>query len=129
MGTPAHQSQTEIPCQTPYQIDFLPPSSRTGTCTADQGHSPILADIAVTVAMIHTDAIPGHIIETIDVTIGVLHNVHHSSTYCIPAMIPHSIDHLLTGAHQLTLRTAADHVPIQHTNQVRQVMHKSSSHP
>ena len=43
----------------------------------------------------------------------------HSSTF-VPAMIPHTADCLHTGTHQLTLRTAADHVHIQHINQVRQ---------
>ena len=68
--------------------------------------------------MIPTEAIPGHIIETVDITIGVLHNA--LTPVCIvPAMTPHITDHLHTGVHQLTLGTRADHNPIQHTNQVR----------
>ena len=65
-----------------------------------------------------TEAIPGHIIETADVTIGVLHDTL-TPVHIISAMTPHIIDHLHTGAHQLTLGTTADHDPIQHTNQVR----------
>ena len=46
--------------------------TRTDTDRAGQGHRPIPTDITVTVTMIPTEAIPGHIIETIDITIGVL---------------------------------------------------------
>ena len=67
--------------------------------------------------MIPTEAIPGHIIETIDITIGVLHDAL-TPVFIIPTMTPHITDHLHTGAHQLTLRTITDHNPIQHTNQV-----------
>ena len=67
--------------------------------------------------MIPTEAIPGHI-ETIDIIIGVLHDAL-TPVLIIPAVAPHIKDHLHTGAHQLTLRTTADHDPIQHTNQVR----------
>ena len=90
----------------------------TDTDTADQGHSPIPADIAVTVTRIPTEAIPGQIIETIDITIGVLCDAL-IPVLNIPAMTPHIADCLHTGAHQLTLGTRADHNPIQHTNQVR----------
>ena len=69
--------------------------------------------------MVLTDDVPGHIIETVDVTIGALHDTL-PPVLIIPAMIPHTIDHPHTGAHQLTLRTTADHIPTQHTNQVRQ---------
>ena len=68
--------------------------------------------------MIPTEAIPGHIIGTIDVIIGVLHDAL-TPVHIIPTMTPHITDHLPTGTHQLTLRTTADHDPIQHTNQVR----------
>ena len=68
--------------------------------------------------MICREAIPGHIIETVDVTIGVLCNIL-TPLLIIPAVTPHIADHLHTGAHQLTLRTRADHDPVQHTNQVR----------
>ena len=91
--------------------------TRTDTDTADQGLSPIPTDIAATVTMIHTEDIPGDIIETIDITTGVLHN-GLTTVIIIPTMTPHITDHLHTGAHQLTLRIRADHVPIQCTNQV-----------
>ena len=68
--------------------------------------------------MIPTEAIPGHIIETIDIIIGVLHD-DLTPVLIIPAVIPHIADCLHTGAYQLTLGTTAGHNPIQHTNQVR----------
>ena len=89
-----------------------------GQDTVDQGHSPTPTYITVTVIIIHTDAVPGHIIETIDLTIGVLHNAL-TPLFIIPTMTPHITDHPCTGAHQLTLRTTADHVPSQHTSQVK----------
>ena len=58
--------------------------------------------------MIPTEAIPGHIIETIDITIGI------TPVLIILTVTLHITDHLHTGAHQLTLRTTADHDPIQH---------------
>ena len=64
--------------------------------------------------MIPTEAILGHIIDTIDVTIGVLHNAL-TSVLIAPTMTPHIADCLHTGAHPLTLRMAADHDPVQHT--------------
>ena len=67
--------------------------------------------------MIHTEDIPCHTIETIDITTGVLHDAL-TPVIIIPIVTPHIADHLHTGAHQLTLRIRADHVPIQHTNQV-----------
>ena len=68
--------------------------------------------------MIPIEVILGHIIETIDIIIGVLHNAL-TPVLIIPDMPPNIADCLHTGAHQLTLRTATDHNPVQHTNQVR----------
>ena len=68
--------------------------------------------------MIPAEAIPGNIIETIDIIIGVLHNTI-TPVLIIPTMTPHIAECLHTGAHQLTLATTAGHNPIQHTNQVR----------
>ena len=68
--------------------------------------------------MISTKAIPGHIIETIDIIIEVCNDTI-TPVLIIPAVTPYITDRLPTGAHQLTLRTTADHDPIQHTNQVR----------
>ena len=92
--------------------------TRTGTDTADQDHSPILIDTTTTVTMIPTEAAPGHIIEMVDVTIGVLHDAL-TPVLIIPIVTPHIADCLHKEAHQFTLRTMADHDPIQHTNQVR----------
>ena len=61
--------------------------------------------------MFPTDDIQSHIIETIDITIGVLHDAL-TPVLIIPAMILHIADHLHTGIHQLTLGTTADHDPI-----------------
>ena len=62
------------------------------------------------------EAIPGYIIETIDVTTGVLYDAL-TPVFIIPVVTLHITDHLHTGAHQLSLRTTADHN--QHSNQVR----------
>ena len=67
--------------------------------------------------MSHTDTAPGHIIEAIDVTTGVAHNAL-IPVLIVPGVIPHTRDYPHTGANQLTVRTTADHIPIQHTNQV-----------
>ena len=105
-----------IPDTKPDQL--LATLTRTGTDTADQGHSPIPTNITVMVTMIHTDAVPGHIIETVDITIRILHNTL-IPVLIIPAVTTHIADRHHTGPHQLTHGTTADHVPIQHTNQVR----------
>ena len=89
----------------------------TDTDTADQSLNPVPTDITATVTAIHTEDIPGHIIETIDITTGVLHDAL-TPVIIIPAMTPHIVDCLHIGAHQLILRIRADHIPIQHTNQV-----------
>ena len=70
--------------------------------------------------MIHTENVPGHIAETIDIATGVLHDVL-TLVITVPAMTPHIADRLHTGAHQLTLGIRADHIPIQHTSQVREL--------
>ena len=68
--------------------------------------------------MIHTKDIPGHIIETIDIITEVLHDVL-IPVIIISAMTPHITDCLHTGALPHTLGIRADHISIQHTNQVR----------
>ena len=70
--------------------------------------------------MIPSEDIPGHIIEAIDITTGVLHEAL-TPVIIVPAMTPHVTDRLHTGAHQLTLGIRADHIPIQHTNQVSKI--------
>ena len=77
-----------------------------------------------TVAMIPTEAIPDHTIETIDITIGVLHDAL-TLVLIVPIVTPHITDCLHTGAHQLTLRTTT-HSPFKPS---KKTMHKSSSHP
>ena len=67
--------------------------------------------------MIPSEDVPGHIIETRDITTGVLHDAL-IPVIIVPAVTPYIADYLHTGAHQLTLGIRADHVPIQHTNQV-----------
>ena len=61
--------------------------------------------------MIPSEDIPGHIIETIDITTGVLHDAL-TPVIIIPTMTPHITDCLHTGAPPLTLRIRADHIPI-----------------
>ena len=107
--------QNPIPGTTPDRL--LITITRTDTDTADQGLNSIPTDITVTVAMIHTEDVPGHIIETIDITTGVLHDII-IPVIIIPAMTPLIADCLHIGAHPHTLGIGADHVPIQHTEQV-----------
>ena len=117
-GTPVHHHRPNSMPGT--ALDQLPTTiTRTGTDTADQGHSPIPADITVTVTTVPTDNILGCIIETTDTTIEILHDAL-TLVVIIHAMIPHTIDCLHTRTHQLILGTAADDICIQHTNQVRQ---------
>ena len=72
-GTPAQcHRQDSTPGIAPDQL--LDTITRTDTKTADQGRSPNTADIEVTVVMTPTEAVPGHIKETVDTTIGVLCN-------------------------------------------------------
>ena len=107
--------QNPIPGTAPDQL--LITITGTDTDTADQGLNPVPAGITVTVTMIHTEDIPGHIIETTDITTRVLHDTL-TPVIIVPAMTPHISDHLHTGGHPHTLGIRADHIPIQHTNQV-----------
>ena len=86
------------------------------TVTADQDFNAIPEDITATVTAIHTD-VPDYIIETIDITTGVLHDAL-TPVNIIPTMTPHIADCHHTGAHQLILSIRADHILIQCTNQV-----------
>ena len=54
--------------------------------------------IAATVAMIHTEDIPDHMIEAIDITTGAFHNAL-TPVIIIPTVMPHITDHLCTGTH------------------------------
>ena len=77
--------------------------TRTGTYTEDQGCSPIPTDMEVTVIMTPTEAVPGHVIETVDATIGVLHDAI-TPVLAIFAMTHHIEDHLHIGVLQLIQR-------------------------
>ena len=94
--------------------------TRTGTETADQGCSPVSTDIIVTVIMAPTEAVPGHIIETVDATIGVLHNA--VSPVLIITTVTHLIeDHPHIGVLQLIPKITADPNHTLHINQVRKL--------
>ena len=68
-GTPAHHHRQDSNTSIAQDL-LLDTVTRTDTDTADAGHRPIPADIEVTVIMTPTEAIPGHIIETVDTTMG-----------------------------------------------------------
>ena len=72
--------------------------TKTDTDTPDEGHSPNPTDIET--VMTPTEAIPGHIIETVDATIGVLHNAIFTKTH-------HTKGHPLIGILLLTLKVAS----------------------
>ena len=109
-STPAHDHRPKSIAGTALD-QLLTTITRTYIDTVDQDHSPIPADITVTVTMIHTEDIPGHIIETLDIATGVFHDAP-TPVIIIPTMTPHSTDHLHTGAHQPTLGTRTDLIPI-----------------
>ena len=69
--------------------------ARADTNTEDQDPNPIPTDITVTVTAICTGDIPGDIIETINITTGVLHDAL-TLIVIIPTMTPHIADHLYT---------------------------------
>ena len=98
---------------TPDQL--LTTITKIGTGPADQGHSPILTDTAATVAMIPTEAIPGHIKGTTGAITGALHDTL-TPIFIIPAVTPIIGGHLHTGAYQLAVETLADFNPDQHTD-------------
>ena len=54
---------------------------KTGTDTVGLDHNPIITDTTAKVAMIPTEAIPGHTTGTTDDITGVVHTCLHSSTY------------------------------------------------
>ena len=72
--------------------------------------------------MTPTGAILGPTIGTTHDNTGVIHNAHTQVLiHIILAMTLHTVDHLHTGAHQLTQEIAADHALNQKTS------HQSSS--
>ena len=89
----------------------------TGTDTniADQDHSHTLADIEVTVAITHTEAIPDHIT---DATIGALHDTITLALFII-AMTHHTRDHPHVEVPQLIPEITADPDNVPHINHIR----------
>ena len=77
-------------------------------------------DIKVTVITTPTEVIPGHIIETIDTTIEVLHDAI-TPVLIIIAMTQHMEDHPYIGLLQLIQKIAADPNHILHIKQVRKL--------
>ena len=75
--------------------------TRTGTDTADQGHSPVPTDIEDTVIMTPTEAVLSHIIDTVDATLGVLWQCHHPSVYhyCHDTSHQRSSSHRSSSTH------------------------------
>ena len=100
--------------------------TRTGTETEDQTHSHVPADIIVTVITTSTEAIPGHIIETVDATIGVLHDAI-APVLIITVVTHHTEDHPYIGVLQLIQKITADPDHALHINQVRKL--RTSLHP
>ena len=84
----------------------------------DLDHNLILTGNISEATMTPTETIPAHVTGTVNAITGVLPNTHTSMPILIiPAKTPHIEDHPHTEALQLTLETAVDHDPTQHTNQ------------
>ena len=90
------------------------------TDTADQGHSPDPADIEVTVITTPTEVIPGHIIETVDTTIGVLCNAI-IPVHIIITVTQHIKDHPHIAILQFIQKIAAGPDHVLHIKQVRKL--------
>ena len=104
-----------IPTPSIAQGELLDTITRTGAETADQGQSPVPADVVVTVIMTPTEAIPGHIIEKVDATIGVPHNAV-APLLIITVMTHHIEDHPHVGILQLIQKITADPNHALHIN-------------
>ena len=94
--------------------------TRTDTDTADQGHSPTPADIKVTVVMTPTEVVSGHIIETVNATIGVLHDAI-TPVHIVFGMTDHIEDHPHIGVLQLIQKISTDPNHTLHINRVRKL--------
>ena len=68
---------------------LLDTATRTGTDIAGQDHSHTLADIEVTIAIVHTEVIPDHIT---DATTGTLHDTVTAALIVI-SVTHHTGDH------------------------------------
>ena len=94
---------------------LLDTATGTGTDIAGQDHSHTLTDIEVTIAIIHTEAIPDHIT---DATTEALHDT------ITPALIIITMTHHTWGlphieVHQLIQEITADPDHAPHITQVR----------
>ena len=106
---------------------------KTGTDTVGLGHNPIIADYTSKVAMIPTEAIPGHTTGTTDNITGVVHNAHTQVLiHIVLTMTLHTADHLHIGALQLTPENTADYALNQPINQLRKahtnLLHNPEDH-
>ena len=113
LGTPAHHHRQKSHTRHSTRLTYHHQDKYR--CSSSR---PIHIDTTATVTMIPTETTPGHIMDTIDIIIAILHDAL-TPVLIIPAVTPHIADCLHTRAHQLTLGTTASHDPIQHTNQVR----------
>ena len=72
---------------------------KTGTDGVGLDHNPIITDTTAKVAMIPTEAIPGHTTGTTDNIIGVVHDAHiQVLIHIIPTTALHTTDHFHIGA-------------------------------
>ena len=94
---------------------LLDTATGTGTDIAGQDHNHTLTDIEVTIAIIHTEAIPDHITDT---TTEALHDTITPALIII-AMTHHTRDLPHIEVHPLIPEIAADPDHIHHINQVR----------
>ena len=78
--------------------------------------------------MIATEAIPGHIIETVDIIIGVLQDTL-TLVLIVPTVTSHITDLLQTGVHQLTLGTRTEDNSCSIYKPSKKAIHESSMHP
>ena len=119
-GTPAchHRQDSNTRHHTRYLL--LDTVTRTGIETADQGCSPIPTDIIITVVMTPTEAIAGHITETVDTIIGALCDAI-TPVLTITAMTHHTKDHPHIGVLQFIQKMAADPDHVLHIKQVRKL--------
>ena len=91
-----------------------------GTDAVGLDHNPIIADTTAKVTMTPTEAFPGHTTLTTDDNTGVVNNTHTQVLiHIILTVTLHTVDHLHTGALQLTPKTAADYNLDQPTKHLR----------
>ena len=94
---------------------LLDTDTGTGTDIAGKDHSHTLADIKVTITIIHKEIIPDYIT---DATTGALHDTV-TPVLIVIAVTHHTRDHSHVEVPQLIPKIAADPDHIHHINQVR----------